>query len=140
MSGCETYQIMRLKRFETSFKKLIKSHYRKNERARDSFLELVEDFIEQLQENPGSNSFSEDEGFPKGCYDQKFKFRKIKFKAPELDGAARYGRLMYVLNEPQRIVYLVWIYTHEEFSKRPPDDDLRDEFVDIQKNAEQSQV
>lgn len=140
MSGCETYQIVRLKRFESSFKKLIKSHYRKNERARDSFLELVEDFIEQLRKNPSSNSFSEDEGFPKGCYDQKFKFRKIKFKTPELDGAAGCGRLMYVFHEQQGIVYLVWIYTHEEFRKRPPEDDLKSEFAVIQENTEQSQV
>ncbi|RUS95598.1 hypothetical protein DSM106972_089540 [Dulcicalothrix desertica PCC 7102] len=138
MSGCEAYQIVPLKRFETSLKKVIKSHYRKNERARSSFLELVDYYIEQLRENPGSNPFSEDESFPKGCYDSKFKFRKIKFKTPELDGAAGCGRLMYVLCEEKCTVYLVWVYTHEEFEKRPPEDDLRSEFTTIQENVEES--
>jgi hypothetical protein len=92
VSGCEAYQIVPLKRFETSLKKVIKSHYRKNERARGSFLELTEYYIAQLRENPSSNSFSEDEGFPKGCYESKLKFRKIKFKTPELGGAAGCGR------------------------------------------------
>lgn len=139
MTGCEAYQIVPLQRFEISLKKLIKSHYRKNERARDSFLELVEDYIKKLRENPSSNSFSEDEGFPKGSYQSEFKFRKIKFRTPELDGAAGQCRFMYVVNEVKRIVYLVWIYTHEEFRKRPSDDELRTEFVAIHQQAEQNQ-
>lgn len=136
MSGCEVYQIVPLERFETSLKKVIKNHYRKNERARGSFLELIEYYIAQLRENPGSNSFSEDESFPKGCYDSKFKFKKIKFKTPELNGASGCGRFMYVLCEEKSRVYLVWIYTHNEFEKRPPEDDLRSEFAIIQENIE----
>ncbi|OUL25458.1 hypothetical protein BV378_15430 [Nostoc sp. RF31YmG] len=140
MAGCEAYQIVPLERFEISLKKLIKSHYRKNERARDSYLELVERYISQLRENPSSNSFSEDEGFPKGSHRADFKFRKIKFRTPELAGAAGQCRFMYVVNEVKRIVYLVWIYTHEEFRKRPSDDELRREFVVIEQEAEQEQT
>ncbi|MFN6475270.1 hypothetical protein [Nostoc sp. DedQUE07] len=140
MTGCEVYRIEPLERFEISLEKLIKSHYRKNERARNSFLELVNDYIGQLRENPSSNSFSEDEGFPKGTYKSDFKFRKIRFRAPELDGAAKKCRFMYVVNETKRVVYLLWIYTHEEFRTRPSDDDLRREFVGIQQEAEPEQV
>ncbi len=140
MTGCEAYQIEQLERFEISLEKLIKSHYRKNERARNSFLELVNDYISQLRENPSSNSFSEDEGFPKGTYQSDFKFRKIRFRAPELDGAAKKCRFMYVVNETKRVVYLLWIYTHEEFRTRPSDDDLRREFVGIQQQTEEEQV
>ncbi|MDZ8104711.1 MAG: hypothetical protein RM338_03685 [Nostoc sp. DedQUE12a] len=140
MTGCEAYRIEQLERFEISLEKLIKSHYRKNERARNSFLELVNDYISQLRENPSSNSFSEDEGFPKGTYQSDFKFRKIRFRAPELDGAAKKCRFMYVVNETKRVVYLLWIYTHEEFRTRPSDDDLRREFVGIQQQTEQEQV
>ncbi|MFN6518659.1 MAG: hypothetical protein RMY29_029795 [Nostoc sp. CreGUA01] len=140
MTGCEAYRIEQLERFEISLKKLIKSHYRKNERARNSFLELVNDYISQLRENPSSNSFSEDEGFPKGTYQSDFKFRKIRFRAPELDGAAKKCRFMYVVNETKRVVYLLWIYTHEEFRTRPSDDDLRREFVGIQQQTEEEQV
>lgn len=140
MSGCEAYQIKPLEKFESSFEKLIKSHYRKNKRARNSFEELIESFIEELRNNPSSNSISEDEGFPKDCYKPEFQFRKIRFRMPELQGAAKFGRLMYVVHEAQRVVYLVWVYTHEEFAKRPSDDELRRAFVAIQQEAEQSQT
>ncbi|WP_099065839.1 hypothetical protein [Nostoc linckia] len=140
MTGCEAYQMRRLERFDISLKKLIKSHYRKNERARNSFLELVEHYIDKLRENPSSNSFSEDEGFPKGSHQPDFKFRKIKFRTPELDGAAGQCRFMYVVYDARRIVYLLWIYTHEDFPKRPSDDDLRREFIGIQQEVEQEQV
>ncbi|MEH2437290.1 MAG: hypothetical protein V7K25_24160 [Nostoc sp.] len=47
---------------------------------------------------------------------------------------------MYVVNEAKRVVYLLWIYTHEEFRTRPSDDDLRREFVGIQQEPEQEKV
>jgi hypothetical protein len=59
---------------------------------------------------------------------------------PELQGASRYGRLMYVVHEVQHVVYLVWVYTHEEFEKRPSDNDLKDEFTVIQQDVEQNQT
>jgi hypothetical protein len=140
VTGCEAYQTRRLERFNITLKKLIKSHYRKNERARESFLELVEDYISQLRQNPSSNLFSEDEGFPKGTHTSDIKFRKIKFRTPELDGAAGQCRFMYVVHETRCIVYLLWIYTHEEHPKRPPDSDLRAELLAIQQEIEQSQA
>ena len=51
---------------------------------------------------------------------------------PELQGIAEYGRLIYVIHEELCIVYLVWVYTHKEFRKRPHDDDLRKEFTIIE--------
>jgi hypothetical protein len=33
---------------------------------------------------------------------------------------------MYLVNEESSIVKLVWIYSHEQFAKRPEDRDLRD--------------
>lgn len=140
MIGCEAYRIELLETFEISLEKLIKSHYRKNERARNSFEELVNDYIGQLPENPSSNSFSEDESFPKGAYRSDFKFRKIRFRTPGLDGAAKKGRFMYVVNETRRIVHLFWIYTHAEYPKRPSDDELRKGFAIIQQEAEPEQA
>ncbi|MEH1780916.1 MAG: hypothetical protein V7K67_34290 [Nostoc sp.] len=103
-------------------------------------MELVEDYISKLRENPSSNSFSEDEGFPKKAYRTDFKFRKIRFRAPGLDGAAKKCRFMYVVNETKCIVYLFWIYTHTEYPGRPSDDELRREFAIIQQEAEQEEV
>jgi hypothetical protein len=45
---------------------------------------------------------------------------------------------MYVVHETKCIVYLLWVYTHEEFSKRPPDDDLKGEFIAVQQNEQSS--
>lgn len=140
MIGCEAYRIEPSERFEISLEKLIRNHYRKNERARDSFLELVNDYIGQLRENPSSNSFSDDENFPKGAYRSDFKFRKIRFRAPGLDGAAKKCRFMYVVNETKRIVHLFWIYTHTEYPKRPSEDELRKEFAIIQQEGEPEQA
>ncbi|KYC41659.1 hypothetical protein WA1_16580 [Scytonema hofmannii PCC 7110] len=136
MSGCITYQIKRLDKFESSFDKLVKAHYRKNKRARSSFENLIDYFIDELRKNP-SFELSDDENFPKGCNKIDFQFRKIRFNMPELQGAARYGRLMYIVHEPQHTVYLLWVYTHEEFRKRPGDDELRREFNSIQQRAQQ---
>lgn len=136
MTGCEAYRIELLEKFEISLEKLLKNHYRKNQRAGDCFMELVEGFILQLRSNPSSDSFSDRENFPKGSHRQDFQFRKIRFRAPELDGAARKCRLMYVIDEARRIVYLLWIYTHKEFAKRPPDDELRNAFSAIPQGAE----
>lgn len=55
---------------------------------------------------------------------------------PELRGITKCGRLIYVIHEELCIVYLVCVYTHEEFRKRPHDDDLRKEFAIIQRFAE----
>lgn len=144
MDGCEAYQIKPLTRFEISYKQIIKKHYRKDQRARDAFEEMVDSYISQLQETPSSNDISDDEGFPKGEYSQDFEFRKIRFSLPGLRGQAKYGRLMYVVYKPKCLVYLMWIYTHEEFggknktNKRPPDPDLKREFNLIKEDIKDS--
>jgi len=46
----------------------------------------------------------------------------------------------FTLHKSQRIVYLVWIYTHIEFGRknntRPPDKDLQKEFDIIRQDIE----
>ncbi|HLL44693.1 MAG TPA: hypothetical protein VK369_16200 [Segetibacter sp.] len=46
----------------------------------------------------------------------------------------------FTLHKSQRIVYLVWIYTHREFGRknntRPPDKDLQKEFDIIRQDIE----
>ncbi|MBZ8181583.1 hypothetical protein [Oscillatoria salina] len=44
---------------------------------------------------------------------------------PNLQGASEQGRLIYLVNQNERMIVLVWIYTHEEFAKRPPDKTLK---------------
>ena len=53
---------------------------------------------------------------------------------PSLNGAAKEGRLIYLFNPELSEVFFVWIYTHAEFSKRPPDSELKRAMQNIFKN------
>lgn len=44
---------------------------------------------------------------------------------PGLSGAARQGRIMWLICDASKTVSLIWIYTHSEFEKRPADKDLK---------------
>ncbi len=44
---------------------------------------------------------------------------------PQLRGAAEQGRLIYLLDITKQEVVLLWIYTHAEFEKRPPEQNLK---------------
>ena len=102
MPGCEIYSIRPLQKFEISLVKLVKTHYKKDS-----------------------------ENFPKGAYKPDFEFRKIRFLMPELQGASRRGRFMYVVHQNSCSVYPVWVYTHEEYPKRPSDQDLKEQLTII---------
>jgi hypothetical protein len=81
--------------------------------------------------NPCSSCVSDDEGFPSDTAEQGFEFRKKRWRRlPGLQGGARFGRLIFVVYHPKKIVNLVWIYTHAEFQEpknRPPERDLKAE-------------
>ncbi|MDL5048348.1 hypothetical protein QQ054_20270 [Oscillatoria amoena NRMC-F 0135] len=107
---------------------MIKKHYRKNTQAKQELEELIDNYLLQLEVNPCSSTVSDDEGFPKGTAESDFEFRKKRWRRlPGLQGAARYGRLLFVVCHPKKIVYLVWIYTHAEFELRPPDKELKEQ-------------
>jgi hypothetical protein len=41
-------------------------------------------------------------------------------------GASGQVRLMYLVNEDAQVLKLLWIYNHEQFTKRPEERDLSD--------------
>jgi hypothetical protein len=129
--GCEIYSIRPLTKFELSLGRLVKSHYKKNKRARDSFEVLINGYIDTLSKDPLFDD-SDSENFPKGAYKPDFEFRKIRFFMPELQGASRRGRFMYVVHQASCSVYPIWVYTHEEYSKRPSDQELKEQFAIIE--------
>ena len=67
MPGCEIYSIRPLQKFEISLVKLVKTHYKKNKRARDSFETLIQKYIETLAKDPLFDE-SDSENFPKGLH------------------------------------------------------------------------
>jgi len=129
--GCEIYSIRPLPKFEISLVKLVKTHYKKNKRARDSFETLIQKYIETLAKDPLFDD-SDKENFPKGAYKPDFEFRKIRFLMPELQGASRIGRFMYVVHQASCSVYPVWVYTHKEYRQRPSDQELKEQFAIIE--------
>lgn len=110
---------------------LLKLTTKKNKRARDSFETLIQKYIETLAKDPFFDE-SDSENFPKGAYKPDFEFRKIRFLMPELQGASRQSRFMYVVHQASCSVYPVWIYTHEEYPKRPSDQELKEQFAIIE--------
>lgn len=110
---------------------LLKVTTKKNKRARDSFEVLINGYIDTLSKDPLFDD-SDSENFPKGAYKPDFEFRKIRFFMPELQGASRRGRFMYVVHQASCSVYPIWVYTHEEYSKRPSDQELKEQFAIIE--------
>jgi hypothetical protein len=129
VSGSNNYQIRRLGKFEITYQGLIKKHYRRDARAKEQFEQLVEDLVKEAESNPCLDCVSDPEPFPAGTAQQGFEFRKKRWRRlPGLQGAARFGRLLFVVHHPKKIVFLVWIYTHAEYQEpksRPPDKELK---------------
>jgi hypothetical protein len=123
--GSENFQIKRSDNFESWFGKLIKAHYRKNPVAREEFIKLVELILTALELNPWlprSHSYA----WPDGYAVEGAEFRKIEFYLPGVKRGsdAEQGRLLYLVFKDTGIVTVFWIYTHEDFAKRPPQQHL----------------
>lgn len=69
---------------------------------------------------------------------QILNLEKFGFFMPELQGASRRGRFMYVVHQASCSVYPVWVYTHEEYPKRPSDHDLKEQLTIIEMNIVES--
>ncbi len=146
MDGSRNYQIVPLKRFETSYVSFVKKYYKKDKKSKNNFLVVINGFLRQLEVDPNSNYLdclgkkvpSSDESFPKGVTQEIFKFRKIRFSTPGLTKQALFGRFMYVIYEKEKIVFPLWVYTHAEHPKRPHERELHQEFALIKNYIEDS--
>ena len=86
------------------------------------FLIFVDEFKKEVVQNPEVGGTL---GFPCGEPIDKCQLRKQKWaRLPSLSGAARLGRLIYLVDNETKIINLVWIYTHKEYEKQPPDREL----------------
>jgi mRNA-degrading endonuclease YafQ of YafQ-DinJ toxin-antitoxin module len=125
-------------KFKRSYKELLKRHY-KGEKAQ----KLFQDFIAQILRNLSSNPFLPDsfaEKLPGSLSKpEKWEFRKYYFDMPNLRGAARQGRLMYLVDRTQSVIELAWIYTHSEFPKRPPDKNLKQLLAELMESQQEEE-
>ncbi len=127
--GCKNYQLKNLRKFETTYKDLLKNHYRKSRQDKILFEEMFLSYLDNLEKYPCSKEVSDEEKFPNGTAEQGYFLRKKRWtNLPGLQGRARLGRLIFLVCDPIKVVYLIWIYTHADQSDqklRPSDKELR---------------
>lgn len=116
MTGSTPFSIEASDHFERSFKKLAKTHGK-------GLVKIVTEVLENLTDNPYPNN-SRQEPLPgKIRLPQELTFHKLELRIAK--GASGQIRLMYLVNNSDRVIKLVWIYSHEQFAKRPADRDLQ---------------
>ena len=117
MTGSTPFSIEDTDNFKRSFKKLAKVHKNSN------FVELVAKTLEDLIEDQYPIN-SRNEPLPgKIQLPEEWTFHKLELWVSK--GASGQVRLMYLVNATTCMIRLVWIYSHEQFTKRPADADLR---------------
>lgn len=117
MAGSTHFSIEESENFKRSFKKLAKVH--KNNKFVERTLLILEDLIEnQYPPNSWEEPIPRKIQLPK-----EWTFHKLGFTVCK--GASGQIRLMYLVNTTVCVVKPVWIYSHEQFAKRPSDPDIR---------------
>ncbi|MCC5615877.1 hypothetical protein LC605_12510 [Nostoc sp. CHAB 5836] len=116
MTGSTPFSIEKSDNFNRSFKKLAKAY-------RSDFVECVAEVLEDLIEDQYPIN-SRNEPLPRKIeLPQGWSFHKLEFKVSK--GASGQIRLMYLVNTTDYVIKLVWIYSHEQFEKRPTEVDLK---------------
>lgn len=122
MTGSTPFSIEKSDNFQRSFKKLAKFHG-------NSFVEIVAQVLEDLIEDQYPNN-SRQEPLPgKIQLPEGWTFHKLELRFSK--GASGQIRLMYLVNVTACKISLVWIYSHEQFTKRPADADLKSVIQEI---------
>jgi mRNA-degrading endonuclease YafQ of YafQ-DinJ toxin-antitoxin module len=122
VTGSTLFLLETTDNFQRSFKKLVKSY--KSKLQQQEFVELVSNYLEQLIVDPYPAQ-ARDEPLSGGMkIPDLWTFHKLAFTTSK--GASGKIRLMYLVNESDRIIKPLWIYNHEQFKKRPPDKDIKD--------------
>ncbi len=126
MTHSETYQVRLLESFDRTYKQLIKKHYSVDEQSREEFENLLGKIVAVLGKTPKIQPpLGRMEPWPKKTHEQGWLFWKLFFDMPGLKGAVGQGRIMYLIHEESKTVQLFWIYTHAEYTTRPPDEDIK---------------
>ena len=119
MTGSDPFLIESNDIFEDYLQKLLKS----NKSFKNQIVETVGDYLEKLITDPYLSK-SHLEPVPKSYEIREgWTFRKLAFTIGK--GASGQIRLMYLVNEQERIIRPLWVYNHEQFEKRPPDKELK---------------
>ncbi|MGB3760253.1 MAG: hypothetical protein WBA07_28395 [Rivularia sp. (in: cyanobacteria)] len=122
MTGLTPFSIEKTGNFKRSFKKLAKLYG-------NDFIEIIAEILENLIEDQYPIK-SRQEPLPgKIKLPEGWTFHKLEFQFGK--GASGQIRLMYLVNDVDYIIKPVWIYSHEQFAKRPGDKELKSVIKDI---------
>jgi mRNA-degrading endonuclease YafQ of YafQ-DinJ toxin-antitoxin module len=122
VTGSTLFLLEKTDNFERSFKKLVKSY--KSKLQQQEFVEIIGNYLEQLIVDPYPAQ-ARDEPLASGMkIPDLWTFHKLAFTTSK--GASGQIRLIYLVNESEKVIKILWIYNHEQFRKRPPDKDLKD--------------
>ena len=119
MTGSTPFLLEKIENFEETFRKLGKS------KAYDkTFTEKIGRVLESLLHDPYPKDSRKEPlpsktKLPDGC-----SLHKLKIKVGR--GNSGQVRLIYLVNETKFTILPLWLYSHEQFKKRPPDKDLRE--------------
>lgn len=136
------YKIKLTKSFKTAYKKFTKIHYKKDAKGKQAFDDLIKDYVRLLSIDPkppdeNAKMFSQSinkirrEPFNSQVFLEHWDFRKLYFTCPRLQGASALGRIMYVIDESISTVFLMTVYNHQQYAKRPPDAVLKAMFQSL---------
>lgn len=85
-------------------------------------MELIAAALEELIFNPYPLKAREEPLPSRLLLPTGWTFHKLEIRAGK--GASGQIRIMYLVNESRAVIKPLWIYSHEQFAKRPPDKDL----------------
>ena len=120
MNGSLPFLIEETGQFKKSFKKLVKSY--KSQSQKVKFVKFISNYLEELTNNPYLNK-SRSEPLPNGVKSpQEWGLYKLRIMFAK--GASGQIRIIYLVNEQDRIIKPLWIYNHKQFAKRPPEQDV----------------
>jgi hypothetical protein len=128
-TGSPIYKVLPSAGFQRDLRDLKKSY--KGQQERSAFEAQILGILRELTIDPRPSS-SRWEPWPGQTSAGDLEFRKLVFGLHNRQGAKGQGRLMYLVDDPRRLIWLVYLYTHEEFMKRPPDRQIRDRLDDFE--------
>jgi hypothetical protein len=122
------YQVRTLEHFDNTLRRLKKKHYAKNASAEDELNESLAALVTYIAANPRpAPPNGRPQTWPHKTHQDGWEFWKYYFDLPGLHGDKQQGRLMYVIHTASCRIFWFWIYSHDQYSKRPPDGDLKRE-------------
>ncbi len=119
MTGSIPFLLKKSESFEKTFRKLGKS------KAYDkTFPEKIGRVLKSLPHNPYPKDSRKEPLPSKTKLPDGWTFHKLKIQVGQ--GNSGQVRLIYLVNKTLFSIRPLWLYSHEQFKRRPPDKDLRE--------------